>query len=103
MSDYWLGLMTTPAIFAATSLLVAAYFRAQDALAKRGITWAARWKRDIGSVSDYILRHDIWWERSFGPVFVGGWYREYRGHFTRWIGVGSPEGPNVMIFRKDVE
>lgn len=108
MSEYWLGVLTIPALLAAGWLVVVAFFRALAFLERRGFMFSIRltnhrWQ----NVSNYTLSHDIWWERSFGPVFVGGWYREdavYReqtteAHFNRWVGIGRADGPNVMVFK----
>lgn len=106
--DYWLGVLTLPALALAAFLAFVAYVRGTAALDTRwGISFSARWRRGADKISDYTLRHDIWWERSFGPVFVGGWYREpprYKESsprlFNRWIGLGRVEGPCLMVFRK---
>lgn len=102
MSAYWLGVLTTPTIVAALWLLTDSWFRAVAALKHFGFTFEAKWTRDVEGISDYTLRHDIWWERSFGPFFAGGWYHERsRGpRFNRWIGVGRADGPCWMAFRK---
>ncbi|GAB2734164.1 hypothetical protein [Nocardioides pakistanensis] len=106
MSDYWLGVLTTPMVVVAGVAVFVLGVRAEAALRHRGLTFEAKWKRDTGRISDYTLRHDIWWERRFGPVFVGGWYREPpryleppRRLVNRWFGVGSPDGPCWMAFR----
>lgn len=107
-ADYWLGILTLPALALAALLAFVAYVRGTAALAARwGISFELKLHRDVEGISDYMLRHDIWWERSWGPVFVGGWYREppvYEGPThrlaTRWIGVGRTEGPCWVVYRK---
>lgn len=105
--DYWLGVATLPLVAAAAFVAFVAWVCAIEALdARFGISFEAK-LRDFSNISDYTLRRDIWWERSFGPVFVGGWYRENpkydapsHAFATRWIGLGSPNGACVMAFRK---
>lgn len=105
MSGYWLGVLTTPALALALFLAFAAYVRALMVLDGWGFAFEIKWKRPIERaerISEYTLRHDIWWERSFGPVFVGGWYfeRSDRRQVNRWIGLGRAGGPCWMAFRK---
>jgi hypothetical protein len=104
-SDYWLGLATIPAAAASLALIVRLLFAAGNFLAKRGITFGAKWHRNIDGISEYTLRRDIWWERSFGPIFIGGWYHKQliygqptRARFNRWVGVGRPDGPCLMVY-----
>lgn len=104
MSAYWLGVLTTPALAILLFGAFVAYVRAMTALDQLGFTFEVKWKRATERISDYTLRHDIWWERSFGPVFVGGWYFE-RSRWTqvnRWIGIGRAGGPCWMAFRSRV-
>ena len=75
-ADYWLGVLTIPAAAVVCVVAVAAYFRTLAALERVGFTFEVKVRRDTEGISDYTLRHDIWWERPFGPVFIGGWYRE---------------------------
>lgn len=106
MSAYWLG-VATPFLVAGVGLAgFAIWVRAVEALAARGFTVEMKWRRNAQGISRYVIEHDIWWERSFGPVFAGGWYREpprYEEPLTRlvnrWIGVGRVDGPCVMFFR----
>ena len=105
MTAYWLGVLTIPALVFVASLLFISWIWATEELRRHGITFEARWRRNTDRISDYTLRHDIWWERPFGPVFAGGWYREQpvydapsRARFNRWIGIGRTDGPNLMVF-----
>lgn len=102
--DYWLGVLTTPLAAVVLVALVVAFVRVTDWLERHGITFAVHWSRNT-DISDYLLRHNIWWERSFGPVFSGGWYRVERvynapshARFNRWVGIGRADGPNVIVF-----
>ena len=109
---YWLGVATLPALAFLIAAVVRIHWWITQALEERyGITFEAKVRRRIKDVykdiSNHTLRNDIWWERSFGPVFAGGWCRkEYQegGDFgdvaTRWIGLGSVHGPCLMVFRK---
>lgn len=110
-ADYWLGVVTIPALALAAVLAFVAYVWTLESLdARLGISFSVRWRRVAERVSDYTLRHDIWWERSFGPIFIGGWYREpprymdaSRRLFNRWIGLGRADGPCLMVFlRRDL-
>lgn len=105
MRAYWLGVLTTPAVLLAVFGLFVAWLRVANAFVRRGITFQAKWRRGTDRISEYTLRHDIWWERSFIAVFTGGWYREQpiygassRARLNRWIGVGRPNGPCLMAF-----
>jgi hypothetical protein len=106
-SDYWLGVATLPTIIVVLLGLLVTRARLADALERRGVTFEAK-VRDTSKIDEYTLRNNIWWERSFGPVFVGGWYREppqYRATpkerlITRWVGLGSANGPCLMVLRK---
>lgn len=106
MSAYWLGFFTLPALAALGAGLFFAWVVVGDWLAIRhGFTFEVKGNRAVHDVSDYVLRHDIWWERSWGPFFAGCWYREPDPSAplaTRWIGIGSTEGPCWMAFRKQV-
>lgn len=102
MSDYWLGFLSPFAIALAAFLLLAFVGAVSVFLHRRG--WRLELKvRNLGNVSDFMLRRDIWWERSFGPVFVGGWYFEDAHntgrHINRWLGLGRPNGPVAMVIR----
>ncbi len=108
---YLAGVSTLPALAA----LVAAGNRAATWLASKGITVEAK-RRELDKISQFVIDHDIWWERSFGPVFVGGWYREDAVYdpdapggqragtrrVNRWFGFGSADGPCLMVFRARV-
>lgn len=100
--DYWLGVATLPVLAALGYGGMFGYLWVEMmAERKLGVTWEARLERNIESVSNYILNHDIWFERSFGPVFTGHWYREIHGaRVNRWFGIGSVNGPYVILFRK---
>jgi hypothetical protein len=103
MSDYWLGVATLPALGLALIATAYAWNCATEFLEARwGVTADVKIRRRVDEISDYTLRNNIWWERSFGPVFAGGWYREHGWpwQFTRWIGIGSVDGPCVVIYRK---
>lgn len=104
MSGYLLGLLTTPAVALFTVAAYAIYVRVMAALDSRGFSFEAKSRRKTGQISDYTLSHDIWWERSFGPIFVGGWYFEHsdRPQVNRWIGFGPADGPCWMAFRRRV-
>jgi hypothetical protein len=106
MTDYWLGVLTTPTLVVVGIAAFALWVRAVIALRRRGLTFEVKWNRNPERVSDYVLRHDIWWERRFGPIFVGGRYREPPRYkepsprlINRWVGIGSPDGPCWMGFR----
>lgn len=106
MTDYWLGVLTTPTLVALGFGAFVLWIRVGMALGRRGLTFEVKWKRHPERVSDYTLRHDVWWERRFGPIFVGGWYREPPRYqepsprlINRWVGVGSPSGPCWVAFR----
>lgn len=108
-NEYAWGLLTVPAALVVLAVLTAAWFRSIGFLARHGVTFSVRWKRDLSGVSAYTLDHDIWWERSFGPVFAGGWYHERLrfdpenvapgARINRWIGLGSTHGPCLCVFR----
>lgn len=105
-ADYWLGVATIPALLLTGSAVSAVLFRAAGALHRRGFSVEAKRGRNYDKISDYVLRNHIWWERQFGPIFVGGWYREEpkyqqpsRRRLNRWIGLGRAEGACVMFFR----
>jgi len=114
MRDYLLGLITLPALFCLGVGLMAAWSWLMETLDRCwGITFDVRVIRtdktddDAFRVSDYVLQHNIWWEKSLGPFFAGGWYREEpkyeapsHAFATRWIGLGSPDGVSVMVYRK---
>lgn len=105
MDRYWLGVLTTPVAAVALYLLFIGWVRMLDFLdAIFGLSFVVRWRRSMDHVSDYTLRHDIWWERSWGPFFAGGWYRERPDcHlFNRWVALGPVDGPCLMVFRKHV-
>lgn len=102
---YWLGVITTPLLALLLFGLFVAWVRVTDVLARRGITFETKRRRDLSGISDYVLQHDIWWERQHGPVFSGGWYREEpvyespsRARVNRWVGIGSADGPCLMAF-----
>lgn len=103
-ADYWLGVATVPAVVVAAVGAFVAWVRSIDWLARRGITFEGKTRRRVDEISDYVLRNNIWWERSFGPLFIGGWYRE-KGyetttrHINRWVGLGSVNGPCAMVIR----
>lgn len=101
-SEYWLGVLTLPALALASWLVVTCWFAALDALASVGIVFELKKRRDLKGISGYRLRHDIWWERSRGPVFYGGWCfdRNDQTMVNRWIGLGSADGPCLMVFKK---
>ena len=103
---YWLGLATLPALAGFAYVAAWVGFRVAHWFDDRGWSMDLRLKRDIDGVSDYTLRHDIWWERAFGPVFIGGWYREQPTYdkpdqimATRWVGIGRTNGPCVCLYR----
>ena len=107
MSEYLFGVATLPAIALTVFALTVAYVWTQAFLERRwGITWEAKARRDVDGISDYTLRNHIWWERSFGPFFAGGWYREPERYeqpthrlINRWVGIGSVHGPCFTVFR----
>lgn len=98
--DYWLGVVTLPALAALAYGSVFAYLWVEMmAERKLGVTWEFKSRRSLGSISDYVIRRNIWWERPWGPVFTGHWYRENNGRrATRWLGIGSVNGPCFMVF-----
>lgn len=108
MSSYWLGVATLPAVALTLFLLFVAYVIGVEVLDMRfGVVFEGKWRRNVEGVSDHLLQRDVWWERSFGPVFVGGWYREEPRYgapdhrrFNRWVGVGRVNGPCLMAFRR---
>lgn len=106
MTAYLLGLATLPALAVLGAGALYVHARTLRWLERRwGINFEVKWRRDVNGISDYVLRNNIWWERAFGPVFAGGWHRpSINGPlFTRWLGVGSVDGPCVMAFRKRVD
>lgn len=98
MSTYWLGVLTPFAVCAAGFVLFALWVKADDVLARHGFNFNLRWRRHVERISDFMLRHDIWWERQWGPVFAGGWYRDI-GRINRWVGIGRPSGPCLYVSR----
>lgn len=99
--NYLLG-VATPFVVAAVSMgLFWLWIAVTEALDDHwGITFEAKNMADREGISEYVLKHNIWWERSFGPVFCGGWYREdTRRRVNRWVGFGSHSGRCFMIFR----
>ena len=105
MSDYWAGFFTLPAVALTGFVLLVAYVRLIEHLENHGYTVEGKWRRSPDRISDFTLKHDIWTERTRGPVFYGHWYRE-RGphneerHVNRWIAIGRPAGPCLMFFKK---
>jgi hypothetical protein len=106
MKTYWLGVLTPFAVVAVVFIALVAWVRILWALERQGFTFNLRAKRDLERISDFILRHNIWWERSWGPIFAGGWYREVsvydapdQRHINRWVGLGRPNGPCWMAIR----
>ena len=105
-SAYWLGLLTPVLALACGYASLWVGCRVVWWAEARGWSIDLRLKRDLDGASDYTLRHDIWWERSFGPIFVGGWYREESTYeapskvrATRWVGLGSTTGPCLTFYR----
>jgi hypothetical protein len=102
--DYWFGVATIPALLMVLFAAYVFWVRVGIVLSNLGITFKVKTKRRSHEeiVTSYTVRNDIWWERSFGPVFVGGWYRDRSGTrlFNRWVGFGSTTGPCVMFFKK---
>lgn len=105
MKNYLLGVLTTPLAALILFGLFAAWIRLAVALEHRGLTVEARLRRGP-IVSNHTLTNDIWWERSWGPVFAGGWYRELEvwgagrdRRINRWVGVGHPDGPCIIAIR----
>lgn len=108
---FWLGFATFPTVIFVAFWLYVAWVQFFAFLERHGFFVEVLLSHRDERVSDYLLRHDVFWERSAGPVFAGGWYRENKGwaedHWeiverlaTRWIGVGSPNGPSISILRK---
>lgn len=100
MSAYWLGVLTPFALAAAGFALLVLWALACRFLHGLGFRLELK-MRDLENVSDFTLRRDIWWERSFGLVFAGGWYYEggCRRGVNRWVGLGRPNGPVAMVIR----
>jgi hypothetical protein len=98
---YMAGLLTLPALALAGLVVLRACFKIARWFADRGMTVNLYRRRGVDQISDYVLRNNIWWERSWGPVFAGGWYRDHAGipRFTRWIGLGRVDGPCVTGYR----
>lgn len=106
MKMYWLGFFTLPLLVGMFLLLTYEFWRILAALDKMGIRIELKMHRDPGKWNDYDLHHNIIWERSWGPVFGGGWYREEsrymapnRAKVNRWFGIGSVNGPCIMFFK----
>lgn len=101
--SYWLGVATPFVVAAILSAAVSMWFRLLGWLDTLGFFFHLRW-RERQMPNDYMLRHHIWWERSYGPIFVGGWYREEPprydapdvARFNRWVGIGRMSGPNIV-------
>lgn len=96
MIAYLLGLVTLPAL---AGLYVFWQWVLAGLKVRLGITFEAKIRDN--EVSNFVLKRNIWWERSFGPVFVGGWYFERPDgrHFNRWLGLGKASGPCFMVIR----
>ncbi len=105
------GLLAIPAACCALVILVNAGYAAGRWFDRRGVTFEAK-IRDTSKVNDYVLVHNIWWERGRGPVFYGGWYHELPAfdddgyvagtvtpRVNRWCGLGWQDGPCVMVIR----
>lgn len=109
MIAYLAGVVTLPVLYGLYWLSLFAGVLLERALDARGLEVRARVERHSRDVSDFLLSHDIWWERSFGPVFAGGWYHEWpqyqapdEARFNRWLGIGPTSGPCVYIVKKRV-
>lgn len=108
MIAYLLGLITIPAFVGLARLTFWTWFTVEDWMKRRhGITFSAKTGRNVAGIDDYTLRTNIWWERQFGPIFIGGWYREAPRYeapavpmATRWLGLGPPDGPCLMVLKK---
>lgn len=100
-TDYWLGFVTLPLLVALLTVVLRLERRASEALGRRGFSIDAKARRRVNEVSNYVFRRNIWWERRYGPVFVGHWYRdEVTPQVNRWVGFGSPYGPCLVVYRK---
>lgn len=107
MLAYLLGLATLPAL----ALVAYAALRLVGVLCRvanrRGFTMEVRLRSGYEGVTDYTLRNGIWFESPRGPIFRGLWYRVEPKYdepepvfVTRWVGLGSPEGPCLIVFHK---
>lgn len=97
MSGVWLGVLTLPTLTLATYVAGRAFFTTVTALARHGISFEVKANRRVDQIPDYILTHNIWWERQWGPFFAGGWFRSDTP--TRWVAIGRPDGWAFMAFR----
>lgn len=103
MTNYLLGLFTIPAVV----LAFVTYVRVVHALAKFFLKhgYFVEWhgNRAPEEISDYTLSHDIWFERSRGPIYTGHWCRLDRHKektlATRWIGFGRASGRSVTFYK----
>lgn len=103
IAGYLLGLVTLPlfyGLWVGSALLIVV---TDSAMRKRG--WLIEWqipRRGIGVVDDYRLRHDIWFERQWGPFLFGHWVYERGDHVRvhRWWGIGRADGRSVRLFKK---
>lgn len=110
MSDFWIGFFTFPAGCLLGLGLFYGAAKLSDWLADRGWTMEFKIGRNYESISDFIIRRDIWFEKQHGPIFTGHWCRdEYRYRdeksftvpvVTRWLGIGKAQGNSIMLFKK---
>lgn len=111
--SYLLGLVTIPALIVLAALTFRAWLWLEAFAGRRGYSVDVRLKRDVKSISEWTLRNDLWFERAWGPIFIGHWYREkgdlwslklrdstlFTAKATRWIGFGRSSGPCVTFYK----
>ena len=102
MADYLLGLATLPALALAGWALFWAWIWCLETLLRFGVTVECKSRRRMNDYDLYTVRNDIVWEQQRGPIFTGHWYRDnVLAHAaTRWVGVGSKDGPCLIVFHK---
>lgn len=100
---FWTGFFAFPALMFGLAHATRAAFRLSVRLEKRNWSVQYRAKRlleDVLAKND-LLRSEIWFERSYGPVFTGHWVRQNARTsgdlVTRWVALGRRTGPCIMI------
>jgi hypothetical protein len=100
-TSFFLGFAAFPLLMAVVFILLVAINVTARLMKKRGWHIEFKAKRSTDRISNFTLKHNIWFERQRGPIFTGYWYREVGDYafVNRWLGIGNAEGTNLMIFK----
>lgn len=101
---YVAGLLTLPVVVVLTVACIRAHKVLKDFFFKKyGIFVEVRNQKNYEGIDDYTLKHNIWFERVYGPVFVGHWchhvYSEEKDYVNRWVGFGRTEGRSLAFYK----